>query len=206
MVLFSGRTPGNTDFVRALSPAGDLMWQIDLPRQGTYSVFPTTPVRFTPDGNTAYLGTMLDNATCYLYAFDTSSDAIADVWTWGEACQGASTKIPVLSFTGRPVLGSSFSVHLSDARPSAHAVYVLGLQSIRISFEWNGAPGCTAYVRPDGMIPVQCDASGRTSVPLVLPAIRELAGIKVFHQFLTEDPVNRLGVVSTVGGASLLGF
>lgn len=205
MILVGGRSRGGTDFMRAVDPRGALMWQVDLRPFGKVGPFPTTTARFTPDGNTAYFGTQASQTHCFLYALDTSPRKIAEVWTWGKACRGISTKLPVLGFTKRPVLNSTFSVDLSEARASAAAAHVMGFAPIRVDFLWLGAPGCLAYVRPDVVFAHKTDSLGRASSPLPVPNVPVLAGLKLYHQFVVADPVNRLGVVSTAGGASALG-
>ena len=91
------------------------------------------------------------------------------MWTWGRACRGISTRLPVLGFAGRPILGTSFAVQLSDARASAVALHLIGAEQTRVSFEWNGAPGCTLYARPDAILNLSTDAQGSATSTLPVP-------------------------------------
>ena len=205
MVLVIGRTRGNTDFVRAVDPRGSLMWQVDLGTDNQ-GAFPTTTARFTPDGNTAYIGAKLSQNTCALIAFDTSPKQIAEVWTWGRACRGVSTKLPLLAFGSRPRLGSKFSVGLAQAQPGAAAMHIAGFRSTRLPLDSFRAYTCTGYVTPDLLFLHKTDGSGKANTVLPLPNIAALAGLKLYHQFVVADPVNRAGLITTVGGGSVLGM
>lgn len=205
LALVVGRTRGNTDFVRAVDPRGALMWQVDL-GSGNQGAFPTTTARFTPDGATAYLGAQANQTHCYLIAFDTSPRQVAEVWTWGRACRGASTKLPLLSFGSKPRLGTTFSVDLSVAQANAPAIHMMGLATVNQLLDSFGAYGCTGYVVPDILFQHSTDAQGRATSPLPIPRLAGLAGLKLYHQYVVADSVNRAGVILTTAGGSVLGY
>jgi len=205
MIMITGATTWNVPFVRALDMRGNTLWQVDLGVPLQTSIRPMTNVRFTPDGKSAYVGTTYDNKTCYLYAFDTDVVHRGQAWTFGQACPGISRQYPQLSFTGRPALGQMLGVNLSAARVSTPIIYVLGFQRVN-QVDLFGAPGCTLYALPTHLVPGTTDSNGNASLSLAIPNIPTLAGLQLFHQYVIADPVNRLAVTSTNGGASVLGL
>lgn len=206
VVLATGRINfGYPGFIRAVNPKGALEWQVDLPRESG-DVVAMTGARFTRDGNTAYFGTAIlgNNRYCYVYALDTGTPHRAAAWNYGKGCYGSGGYLN-LAFTGLPALGRGFSVELSRARPSATGVHLLGLSSHNLDLTWKGAPGCSVYAAPDAVLPVTTDSSGRATTRLVVPNVPALLGFKLYHQFGVSDPINRLQVVTTNGGGTVLG-
>ena len=87
LILMGGRLSyREANFFRAVSTSGEKLWQIQLPVEpgfGEYGhVYPMWRARFTPDGNTAYIGTtILGNGDAahpysYFYAVDTTAGNI----------------------------------------------------------------------------------------------------------------------------------
>lgn len=74
VVVYGGRpTFGVPGFIKALTTSGQEAWQIDLPSENGGSVVPDTRARFSADGITAYVGTVIlgdpeEETYCYLYA------------------------------------------------------------------------------------------------------------------------------------------
>ena len=70
-------TYGQPGFFAAVSTAGILRWKLGLPVENGLFVVPGSRARFTPDGQTAYIGTSIagqtDNEHSYLYSVQTGS-------------------------------------------------------------------------------------------------------------------------------------
>jgi hypothetical protein len=72
-------TYGQPGYVQAFSTAGQPLWKVDLPFENGNWITTTAGARFTADGKSAYVGTVINDYAAdpysYLYALDTSSSA-----------------------------------------------------------------------------------------------------------------------------------
>jgi len=120
-------------------------------------------------------------------------------------------QVPAIGNTGRPVLGASFDVELSNAPPATIAALVQGLSDQTYSggalpVTLPGAPGCDLLVAPDATVTTLTDASGGGSRNIGIPNTASLEGLDVFYQWVVLDqPANALGVATSDGGKATLG-
>lgn len=79
LVFVGGATNGQPGFFEAVSTQGSLLWKVRLPIENGFNVDPDpfARARFTPDGQTAYIGTSIagqpSNGYSYLYSVQTGS-------------------------------------------------------------------------------------------------------------------------------------
>ena len=117
---------------------------------------------------------------------------------------------PELGNIGTPVLGGSYDVTLSEARPSSVAVMVSGLsdqvyQGTPLPIALPGAPGCDVLASPDVLQAELLSTSGTASGTISVPSTPSLMGANVFHQWAVLDIVNALGIVVSDAGKATLG-
>jgi len=121
---------------------------------------------------------------------------------------------PGLSHAGSAIVGRTFALNLSQARPGAPALQLTGWSNQRwgntalpLDLRPLGAPGCKLLVSPDLMRAGVVGASGRMSVPIVLPRDSRLGGVELFSQFLVLDAgANALGLAVSNGGREVIGL
>ena len=119
--------------------------------------------------------------------------------------------VPAMGNTGRPVIGASFDVDLSDALPATFAVLVSGTSDQvyaggPLPTPLPGAPGCELLVSADATSFALTDAAGAASLPVQVPNTASLEGLDVFYQWVVLDgPANTVGLVTSNGGRALLG-
>ena len=126
---------------------------------------------------------------------------------------GSSSAVPLLTSTGEPVLANTFSVDVSQARPNAPALLLIGASNQ----SWNGiplplplaaagAPGCSLLAAGDTIVAVATDGSGRAAFTFAVPPDPTLLGARLFNQYAVFDPgANAMGLVWTRGGEGLIG-
>jgi hypothetical protein len=121
LVFLGGANDGQPGFFEAVSTKGSLLWKIPLPIENGLNVDPDpfARARFTPDGQTAYIGTSIagqtSNGYSYLYSVQTGS-----VQTGVSLC--SLTLNPTTVKGGMPSQGT---VTLSGPAPAGGVVVTL---------------------------------------------------------------------------------
>lgn len=148
LIFLGGATNGQPGFFEAVSTKGSLLWKIPLPIENGLNVDPDpfARARFTPDGQTAYIGTSIagqtSNGYSYLYSVQT-----------GSGVAGVSLSSLMLSPTlvkgGTPSQGT---VTLSRPAPSGGAVVTLASNKAAVAVPANvtipaGAASATFTVK-----------------------------------------------------------
>ena len=114
-------TYGQPGFFAAVSTAGILRWKVALPVENGLFVVPGSRARFTPDGQTGYIGTSIAGQTAneysYLYSVQTGSAPVTQ-----PAILSAFALNPAIVVGGTTAKGS---VTLSAPAPSGGAVVAL---------------------------------------------------------------------------------
>jgi hypothetical protein len=121
LIFLGGATNGQPGFFEAVSTKGSLLWKIPLPTENGLNVDPDpfARARFTPDGQTAYIGTSIagqtSNGYSYLYSVQTGN---------------VQTGISLSSLTLNPTtvkggIPSQGTVTLSGPAPAGGAVVAL---------------------------------------------------------------------------------
>jgi hypothetical protein len=121
--------------------------------------------------------------------------------------------VPVLSNTGLPVINSSFSVDLSQAKSSTGAVLLLGdsntaWKPLPLPFDLSGlgAKGCSLLVSGQVLLTTSTDALGNAAVKLSVPNDPALLKASIHNQFFVLDVgANALGLAWTNGGTGTIG-
>jgi len=128
LVLVDGASNGHPGFFEAVNTTGALLWKIGLPIENGLNVDPAplARARFTPDGQTAYIGTSIagqsSDGYSYLYSLQT----------------GSSSGVTLSSFTVAPVnviggKNSKGTVTLSGPAPSSGATIKLASSNSAIA-------------------------------------------------------------------------
>jgi len=129
---------------------------------------------------------------------------------WTVTCS-PNYKVPELSNTGLPVLGTSYQLDLAEAPPTTFAVLASGLSDT----SWSGgalpsplpgAPGCDLLVDPIVLEAHVTDGAGATSGSITVPNSAGLVGLFVFHQWVALDAAaNTIGLVTSNAGRARVG-
>ena len=127
---------------------------------------------------------------------------------FGEGCVG-SNGTPTMTFTGKPQVGKSFTVNLTNAVSGSAGVHILGINSsaplFPVDFTTLGAPGCNLYISPDLAFTV-ATATGTLSIPLPVPNNPSLVGSRFWNQFFIIDKkANNFGWVASNHGLVFMG-
>jgi hypothetical protein len=128
---------------------------------------------------------------------------------YGSGCTG-SNGVPVLGAAGAPTLGASWRVTLSSARASAPAMIGIGASrtnwgSVALPWPIPGAPNCFVNASLDAVAVLTSEANGTAAVQIGVPVSPSLIGQSAYLQWAIADAVNALGVVTTAGGAAVVG-
>ncbi len=116
----------------------------------------------------------------------------------GSGCPGTGGLVPRISISGGTPDSAGnpgIRIHLTSARPSAPALWIIGFSST----SWLGIPlpadlavlsmpGCFLRVSADVLIPTLTSAAGRASFPHPTPPDPALSGLTVFNQWFVVDP------------------
>jgi hypothetical protein len=112
---------GQQGFFEAISTSGTSLWKLLLPVENGLDIVPMSRARFTPDGQTAYIGTAISGQASdgysYLYSVQTGSAPVT-----------APATLSSFKLTPATVVGGSTStgtVTLSAPAPSGGAVVAL---------------------------------------------------------------------------------
>jgi hypothetical protein len=119
---------------------------------------------------------------------------------------------PVLSATGTPAMGKTFSVDLSSANGNTAAGLIFGVSktvwgAAKLPFDLGGAggPGCSLLVSFDALLALPV-ISGAGSVKFGVPNNRALLGTSFHNQFFAVDrSANSLGLSFTNAGTGKIG-
>ncbi|MFQ5506781.1 MAG: hypothetical protein ACE5F1_18580, partial [Planctomycetota bacterium] len=134
-------------------------------------------------------------------------------WAWRVNCVSVSGSVPLLSNTGLPVLGRSFSVDLSRALGRTPAILVLGGSKAKwgafqlpLDLTAAGAPGCRLLASYDIPLGTLTSIAGTASFMLPVPGDTRFLGRQLHNQWVVVDPlVNALGLAFSDGGTATMG-
>jgi hypothetical protein len=98
-------------------------------------------------------------------------------------------EIFVSGFDAGPWLGETYRLDFSYLPPSSGTLLlVLGAAQIGpLDLAAFGMPNCAFYVRPDAVLPVPF-AQGTGSITLLVPALPQLVGFRLYMQAFVPDP------------------
>ena len=109
----------------------------------------------------------------------------------GESCQGSGTSTPLLGVSGRPVLGSTPTIWLSDAPPNAIAACAFGFNNAPlypINLTPLGAPGCREYFAIAFTDLVLANPLGVAQKAVPIPNSPSAMGFAFYAQYYVLDP------------------
>lgn len=122
---------------------------------------------------------------------------------FGTACEGSGSRKPAHGHVGGPVIGKSFSIDLSQAKPSTIALLFLGR---RVNVPIRLAPTCSIYAFPDFLLTAKLtDSKGEASTTVAVPNDSSLRGVRITTQWYIHDAVNALQFVFSNGGEGTIG-
>ncbi len=139
--------------------------------------------------------------------FDTNGNGVrvvqpAGATTFGTGCSGTGGAVPAISNTGRPVIGTTSSIDLSNGCPGCPAVLLLGPTRIDVPIGF----GCTIYPQLLGLsLSATVSGTGLASIPTTIPNDRFLIGANIYAQWAALDPggASGPGVASSSNGLRL---
>lgn len=125
----------------------------------------------------------------------------------------ATGAIPILSNSGLPKIGATYSVDLAQAVENSAALLFLGASNTKwgalnlpFSLAPFGAGGCSIHASGDVIVGAATSAQGTASLPLSVPLDNAFCGLKVYQQYVVVDTkANNLGVVTTQAGEAIYG-
>jgi hypothetical protein len=123
------------------------------------------------------------------------SGAPPGISTFGVGCTSSSGTVPRVGATGSPLVGASFSVHVSRTIGGTLAVLLLGVSDSM----WGavplparlgplGMPGCNLLTSVDFAVPVLTSPGGAATMSLAVPSSGSLVGVTAFAQWYVVDP------------------
>ncbi len=121
--------------------------------------------------------------------------------------------IPTLVGQGRPNIGGTYKIDLSQTLSQTKGIFSVGLSKTRlgslklpIDLGIIGMPGCWLLQSCDINLPFMVTAQGTVSLPVRIPTTRSLIGKKAFHQVsLLDQKANALGVATSNGVVATFG-
>jgi hypothetical protein len=130
---------------------------------------------------------------------------------WFEVLCAGSTPI-LLSNTGVPEIGKSYSFDMTQGQSGSLAIGVLGLSNkmygaIPLPFSLNLiAPGCWLFTGLDVLFPSTVDQMGKATTKFPIPNAKPLVGFKIYNQYLMNlRGANVLDLLFSNGGEGTIG-
>ncbi len=124
---------------------------------------------------------------------------------------GGQFAVPLVDHSGRPQLGSSYSVRVRDALAMAPCFSIAGYsdtvyQGTPLPAPIPGAPGCMILVEP--ILPMfgLIAPDGTAGITVPIPNDPQFMGQHICHQWVILDAVNQIGMVTSNGGKARVGF
>lgn len=200
---------------------------IVLPALGWYRTILDKPVRVEA-GKRIFLSYAVAASAMY-FPFASSGTKVTHFWhsstatTWNGTPNGFQSQAwayrlicanaPVISNTGVPTLGASFSVDLLNGAANAPGILALGVSNTQwgviklpLSLDPLNATGCNLYVSLDFLFLFKTDASGAHQHKFGIPNNSVFKGVKFFNQYAVEDKAaNGFGVVFSDLGEGVAG-
>lgn len=134
----------------------------------------------------------------------------AEAILFGESCAGSGTSTPLLGVGGRPTLGTSPTVWLSDAPPNAPAACAFGFDPappFPLLLTSLGAPGCRQYFPVAFADFVLADSFGVGQRTVLIPSVPAAIGAVAYAQyFVLDPPANALGLTASNYARLLVGL
>ncbi|MFY9342921.1 MAG: hypothetical protein WAT39_10555 [Planctomycetota bacterium] len=128
----------------------------------------------------------------------------------GETCNGSAGSTPLLGVTGRPAIGSTTTLWLSDAPANAPAACAWGFATtppFPLLLTTVGAPGCQQYFTVAVADLVAANPVGVGQRTLAVPNTPSLVGAIAYAQYYVLDPpANALGVTASNYARLLVGL
>lgn len=124
------------------------------------------------------------------------------------------TAVPILSSKETPQIGNQLPVKLSQARPKAPALLLLGgsdqlFAGLGLPFDLTpvGGTGCALLASAELSNGVTTSSSGTATFTYQIPLALTLLGGRFYNQWVIVDPnANPLGVAFSNAGAGLVGY
>jgi hypothetical protein len=114
----------------------------------------------------------------------------ATVANIGAGCAGAGGATPAISATGTPVLGTSFSIDLTNALPNSFGIAAVSTGRLDIPL----GNGCTLYPQQPGATALALTSgAGTASLSLGIPNNVALLGAALYAQWFVIDAAGAFG-------------
>ena len=127
------------------------------------------------------------------------------VTLFGTSCPTSYGWLPLITVTGRPTVGGTYTVNLGPLMPGTHPAAQLRIGNSNTSiggeatlpFPLEAAIGCTLYINRIARVDFVPNPSG-TSISQTIPNSAALIGTNIYHQMHVDEPGrNLLGRVFT---------
>ncbi|MEZ5964824.1 MAG: VCBS repeat-containing protein [Planctomycetota bacterium] len=137
----------------------------------------------------------------------------AAVHVHGIACGIGEVRPHLLWQGGAPRLGGTFALEAVGMNPGSLAIAMLAMRDdsfgnimLPVNLRPVGMPGCVLRVGPELQVPAVADSTGRITLPLQVPDVAALLGLRVFAQTLALEPrANQLGLLASDAARIILG-
>lgn len=131
---------------------------------------------------------------------------------FGAGCAG-SVGTPRLCWSGMPLAGGTFDLHLDVAPPNGSALLTFGLSDtvfggtpLPASLGGFGAPGCSVFAAPESTVFVPTDPNGSVVYPVTFAANPAFAGVMFYNQaYCLDAAANALGITVSNAGVAIVG-
>lgn len=131
--------------------------------------------------------------------------------TFGNSC-GPRGVAPLLTGTGLPVLGQSYTVNVRSTSTGSPVLLTLGASKtvfgafmLPLDLTGAGAPGCQLLCSVDANT-VSTIGAGSASFPVMIPQNNALLGVRFFHQaWLVNSVANTLGIAFSNAAEVVIG-
>ncbi|MHC4512236.1 MAG: PKD domain-containing protein [Planctomycetota bacterium] len=138
---------------------------------------------------------------CYMDKTKAASGA------YGFGCLGTNSKMPQLSLSADPVIGTTVKLNVTNMVnvPTGQALMFIGLKRVQTDLAFIGMPKC--FLFNDALVTLGfVNVNGSASLPGPIPTSSSVVGAQAFIQAANADKgANLLGVAATPGVAIRIG-
>ena len=172
---------------------------------GTYKIFPLAVLADAAPGlrDLTVTNSMTGEVSIFCAAIDVRPSATPSALAvpYGEGCTGPGGTLTVVA-NGLPTIGNlGFGLAVNDASPGENAIFVFARAP---SFRDIGS-GCTEWIATDQLyVPATffqapVNGAGDALLPLGVPAVPALSGLRLYIQAAATEPTVPLGFVASQG-------
>lgn len=213
--LLAGDSAGNLAFVDPTSGAMSPFLQTGLGKILSIAVDPQQHVFVAVENGASWSvhdvfapQPPLFTSTVAIEDLEVGPTPAATMLVFGAGCPGSNTLVPTLGYQGRPVLGASFDLQLTNGPAAGGALAVIGSSrthdgavALPRDLAVLGMPGCTQSTDVIGTLFQLTNGAGAATATFALPNLPVFAGVRIPQQWICLDAgANALGATTSNGG------